>query len=241
MVQEVLNLLPNAAARCPLGAAICGASAGLFLWLAGAKFSRSILTLAGVTAGSVIGMRLPAWRGWQIDGMGLAVGAAIVLGTFAFLFHRTCIGLLLGIGLMLWAGLFIWVLRAGAVYWNWRTVQWQGDSVQFLRDLWATLPPNLSRSLPIVCLAGLATGLTLGGFFPKVGRVLAHSLTGISLVIVMGGLAVRATRPQWLVSLPGSHVVQGCVLAALVIAGAQWQWWLTSPRRATSADGPQKS
>jgi hypothetical protein len=241
MVCEVLSLLPDAAARCPLGVSVCCATAGLGLWVAGAPFSRSILTLVGVAAGTVFGMRLPAWCGWQVDGMGVAVGGAILVGTFAFLFHRTYVGLLLGIGMMLWAGTGVWIARAGDAVWNWRTVRWHGDLVGLLRDTWATLPPNLHRTLPIACAAGLAGGMMLAVFFPKLSKVLAHSLTGMTLMVVMGALALQATRPEWLTSLPGSNLAQAGVLVALVLVGAGWQWRITPPKPAASHKGQHES
>lgn len=237
MVSEVLSLLPDALTRCPPGVSIGCAAGGLGLWLVGARFSRSILTLAGVAAGTVVGMRLPGWCGWQVEGMGVAVGGAILLGTFAFLFHRTYIGLLLGTGMMLWAGVGVWIARAGAAVWNWRSVRWQGDTVRLLRDTWATLPPNLQRTLPVACAAAFATGLMLAVFFPKLSKVLAHSLIGMTLILVMGALALQATRPLWLTSLPGSNLAQGGVLVALVLVGAGWQWRITPPRPAPSQNG----
>jgi len=234
MVREVLTVLPDWVAQCPLGIAIGCAVSGLALWVVGARYSRSLLTLAGVSAGTVAGMRLPGWCGWQVDGMGVAVAGAIVLGTFAFLFHRTYIGLLLGAGMMLWAGLGVWVARAGDAQWNWRSVKWQGDTVQLLRDTWATLPPHLHRSLPIACATGLATGLMLAVCCNKLSKVLAHSLTGMTLMALMGAVAVLHTRPQWLTSLPGSNLSQGAILIALVLVGAGWQWRITPPRPAKS-------
>lgn len=230
MVREVLTVLPDAVTRCPTGIAVGCAIGGLALWVVGARFSRSLLTLAGVSAGTVAGMRLPGWCGWQVDGMGVGVAGAIVLGTFAFLFHRTYIGLLLGTAMMLWAGMGVWVARAGDAQWNWHAVTWQGDTVQLLRDTWATLPPHLQRSLPIACAAGLATGLMLAVFFGKLSKVLAHSLTGVTLMALMGSVALLHTRPQWLASLPGSNLSQGAILIALVLVGAGWQWRITPPK-----------
>lgn len=237
MVSEVLSLLPDAVARCPLGVSVCCATVGLGLWLVGARFSRSILTLVGVAGGTVVGMRLPTWCGWQVEGMGVAVGGAILVGTFVFLFHRTYIGLLLGTGMMLWAGVGAWIARADDAIWNWRTVRWHGDAVRLLRETWATLPPHLQRTLPIACATAFATGLMLAVFFPKLSKVLAHSLTGMTLMLVMGALALQATRPEWLTSLPGSNLAQAGVLVALVLVGAGWQWRITPPRPAATNKG----
>src|SRR3954447_26189942 len=103
MLREAVSLFPGAIVRCPLGTAGAFCALGVMMWIAGGRVSRSILALVGVAAGTVIGMHLPEWRGWHVDGMGLAVGAALLLGSAMFFMHRTCIGLLLGLGMMLWA------------------------------------------------------------------------------------------------------------------------------------------
>jgi len=237
MVREVVALLPDAAARIPPGVAAPCAALGAGLWAVGGRYSRSVLALAGVTIGAVVGMKLPAWCSWQIDGMGLAVGGAIVLGAFAFMLHRTCIGLLLGAGMMLWAGVATWIAMGGDVYWNWRAVTWNGDLVQALRDLWQTLPPTLSRVFPAACFAGLAGGILIAVCLPRAARVLVHSLIGVTLAVVMGAIAAATWRPQWLAAAGGSNCLQGAMLIALVLTGAWIQWHLT-PHRKPAGNAP---
>lgn len=229
MLRELLSLLPDVVARCAPGVAGACAALGVMLWLCGARFSRSILSLTAVAAGTVIGMRLPQWRGWQIDGMGLAVGGAILLGSGAFLFHRTCIGVLLGFGMMLWAGTATWIFLAGDAYWDWRSVGWDGDMIQYFRDAWRVLPINVARAFPAACFAGLAAGITIAAAFPKLSKVLAHSLTGVTLATIMGAVAMSAMRPHWMSAAPGTEAAQGLALVALVLVGAIIQWRLTPP------------
>jgi hypothetical protein len=228
MLRELIGLLPDLLLRCPPAKAIACALLGAVLWMVGARFSRSILTLAAVAAGTFVGMRLPAWRGWQIDGMGIGVAGAIVFGLTVFLFHRTCIGALLGGGLMLWAGLGTWIFLAGDMYWDWHNVTWDGDMIQFFKEAWQTLPPVLGRVLPAACFAGLAGGVSIAVFLPKLSKVLAHSLIGVTLMAVMGTVAVNSSRPEWLAA-PGSLAVQGAVLIGLVLVGAFFQWQITPP------------
>lgn len=241
MLRELLSLLPLDVLHCPPATAALCAALGLMLWVCGARYSRSILSLIAVAAGTMIGMRLPAWRGWQIDGMGLAVGGAVLLGTCAFLFHRTCIALLLGGGMMLWAGTAVWIFLGGDVYWDWRSVHWDGDLIQFARQAWAVLPPALSRAFPAACFGGLAGGVTLAIFLPKLSKVLAHSLTGITLMTLMGSVAIRASRPDWLSAPPGSIGMQGLFLLGLVLLGALVQWQITPPYRLAGSNGVKKS
>ena len=229
MLRELLGLMPGELLRCPAGAAGGCAALGGILWAVGARFSRPILTLFAVGTGTFVGMRLPTWRGWQIDGMGVAVGAALVLGTCVYLFHRTCIALLLGMILMLWAGTATWIAMAGGVYWNCRTVRWQGDLVQLLRDAWQTLPPSVAHAFPFACFVGVAVGTTLAAFFSKLAKVLVHSFLGLTLMVVMGAVALLTTHPNWLAHPAGSNGVEGGVLAALGLVSAVWQWKITPP------------
>lgn len=235
MLRELLSLLPDAVVRCsPLVATAC-AMLGIVLWLCGARFSRAILSLVAVAAGTVIGMHLPEWRGWQIDGMGLAVGGAIVLGSGAFLFHRTCVGAMLGAGLMLWAAAGVWIFMAGDVYWDWHSARWDGDMVQYLGEAWKTLPGSVSRVFPLACFAGMAAGVSFAAFLPKMSKVLAHSLIGVTLVVLMGTVAMSDAHPQWLSAVPGSLQLQGLVLIVLVLIGAAIQWRLTPPFRSAAS------
>jgi hypothetical protein len=231
MLRDVLALLPQAIVNCPLETAIAFCALGALLWMIGGRLSRSILALVAVAGGTIIGLRLPQWQGWQIDGMGLAVAGAIVLGSIAFLMHRTCIGLLLGIGMMLWAGFGTWVFMAEGASWNWRAATWHGDLVQYLHDLWQTLPPGMGQIFPWVCFAGFASGVTITVFSPKLGKVMAHSLIGVTLMALMGAIAASAARPSWLAALPGSRPAQGLALVGLVLLGVLIQWRLTPPHR----------
>lgn len=229
MVREVLSFLPDAMVRCsPVVAGAC-AALGAVLWACGARFSRSILSLVAVAAGTLIGMRLPGWRGWQIDGMGLAVGGAIVLGAGAFLCHRTCIGALLAAGMMVWAGTGVWLFMGGDVYWDWRAVRWEGDMIQYARDALQVLPPNLARAFPAACLAGLLAGVSIAVWLPKLAKVLAHSLAGVTLATLGGAIVLNQAHPHRLARIPGSDTAQGLALVALVLVGAAVQWRITPP------------
>lgn len=229
MLRELLSFLPDALVRLsPLVAAAC-AALGVVLWLCGARFSRSILSLVAVAAGTILGLKLPAWRGWQIDGMGLAVGGALVLGAGAFLCHRTTIGLLLAAGMILWAGLGVWIFLGGDVYWDWQRVRWDGDMIQYARDAWQLLPPDLAKVFPAACLGALIAAVSIAVWLPKLAKVLAHSLTGVTLAALAGAVFLNATRPMLLTKLPGSIATQGWAMVAVVLIGAAAQWWFTPP------------
>src|SRR5678815_5388750 len=104
MLQQLLPLLPKEAGTGALMIAITGALIGLGMWLIGARFSRPMVTLAAVAIGAVIGMRMPQWFNWTINGMGPAVGAAIVFGVSGFVGHRLWIGMGLGLVMAWWVG-----------------------------------------------------------------------------------------------------------------------------------------
>jgi hypothetical protein len=230
MLREAIGLLPDVVARCPLGTALALCALGVVLWTVGGRVSRSILALMAVAGGSVVGIHLPEWFGWQVEGMAIAVGAAIVLGCAVLFMHRTCIGVLLGLTMMLWAALGTWLFMASAdATWNWRSAHWEGDMVQYLHQLWQGLPPDMARVFPAACFAGFATGVTVAVFFPKLSKVLTHSLMGVTLVALMGAVAASTARPKLLASVPGSNAAQGLALVGVVILGALIQWRITPP------------
>jgi len=235
MLREAIALLPDVVARCPLGTALAFCALGAVLWIVGGRVSRSILALVAVAAGSVVGIHLPEWFGWQIEGMAVAVGAAIILGCAVLFMHRTCIGILLGLTMMLWAALGTWMFLApeGAA-WDWRSAHWEGDMVQYLHQLWQVLPPTMARVFPAACFAGFATGVSITVFFPKLSKVLTHSLLGVTLVALMGAIAASSARPHWLASVPGSNAAQALALVGLVVLGALIQWQITPPHRSAA-------
>ena len=69
MIQELLPFLPPALTTGQ--AAICVALLllGVFLWLAGAVWSRGILALIAVAGGGLLGMMLPRWQNWPLNTM----------------------------------------------------------------------------------------------------------------------------------------------------------------------------
>lgn len=240
MLREAVDLMPDVVNSLPIGAALLLCALGVVLWLLGGRLSRSVLVLAAVAIGTVVGMRLPQWRGWQVDGMGLAVGGAMLCGSLVFFMHRTCIGLLLSCGLMLWTGLGLWAFMGGGASWDWRATPWDGDMVQYLHGLWQTLPPQLAHVFPISCFAAMAVGITIAVYSPKLSKVLAHSLIGVTLVAIMGTIAMLSLRPQMLSLIPESNRFQAVALVVLVGVGALIQWRLTPPHRKSAGSAASK-
>ncbi len=215
--------------RYALLAALVGSAAGFVLWLAGSRFSRSLVTLLAVAVGAVLGMHLPRWFGWPIDGMGLAVGGAVVLGLSGFLLHNTWVGLSLSALLALWSGLAAWAVAGGGarLEFQWPDIDPAADASTVLASLWRAMPGDLPWVMPCAVAGAVATGVVIAVVWPKRARVLAYSIAGLSLLVVAGLWAMQMSRPQWLALLPKDFVSQVAVLLALVGIGVLIQWRLT--------------
>ena len=105
----LLSILPASWPGISTALAAALGIAGGMLWIAGACFSRSLVTLLLVAAGTWLGLRLPGWCGAHIDGMGPAIGGAVLLGTAGYTLHRAWIGLVLAVMLAAWAGTGAWL------------------------------------------------------------------------------------------------------------------------------------
>jgi hypothetical protein len=77
----------------------------------------------------------------------------------------------------------------------------------------------------------LAGGITLAVFFPKLSKVLAHTLIGVTLMAVMGSIFLEARAAHGMRQLPGSLLLQGLALVGMVLLGAIVQWQITPPFR----------
>lgn len=233
MLRELLGLMPERILSCSLGAALTLAVVGAGLWLAGARFSRSLTTLIAVAIGTTVGLHLPGWLGWSIDGMGLAVGGAVILGASGYLLDRTWVGLWLGAILSIWAGAAVCLLMAGGTAWKWPAIAGAGGVWALLSRQWEQLPSQLNPAMPLACAAGFAAGVLLTVLWPTLSKVLTWSLAGTTLFVVMGGVAMQNGRPQWFAKVPGHAPAQWLGLAVLVLLGSVVQWGLT-PRTSTT-------
>ena len=209
MLHELIPLLPTRLTTAPPDVLGWSALAGLLLGWLGARFSRSMLTLAAVAAGAWVGIRLPAALHWSIDPMCLGVAGAIVLGTAAYLLHRTLVAVALGGVLALWALAITWVTGRGGVQWDPSGLHWSGDAVLYLNQLWHSLPGDLGKLIPCFCGGALAVGLLTGAVLPRLSRCLLYGIAGPTLALATAvPLAVRL-RPDWLALVPESAGAQG--------------------------------
>ncbi len=241
MFQQFLTIFPRDAGAIALIAAAVGSLIGVALFLAGAKFSRPILTLTAVAIGTAVGMKLPLWFGWQIDGMGPGVGGAIILGVSAYALHRFWVGLWLGLVLAAWAALITWnTVNHGAQF---AFPQYTGfDALpQFLMQIWAAVPDQMQRYLALLGGAAMLVGLAAALAWPRIGTALLWSAAGASLLITTGIMALSRISPSMLEHLPRQISSQLAVLCGLVTLGTLWQWHSISRQNAAESVGSDES
>ena len=226
-----LPILPQgfeeATGRYALLAAFSGTAVGAVLWLAGSRFSRSIVTLLAVSLGAVIGVHTPAWFGWSVDSMGVGFVGALALGMTGYLLHTTWIGMALSMVLALWVGVAAWLTVGGGQPLHVPALSMSANVEVVLAEIWRALPGDLPRVMPAALAGAVAGGIAITVLSPKLGRVLTYTMVGLSILVVMGITAMRMSRPDWLVVLPRSFPTQGAVLLGMVLVGVLIQWRLT--------------
>lgn len=224
MFSQLLMLMPEALLGRSPQWALAGAAVGVLLWATGGTFSRYLTTLVAVAIGTSIGMRLPSWLGWQIDGMGTGVAGALLLGLSGYLLHRTWIGLWLALILVVWSGVGVWLALGHGE--NLPLPQWHGNLRDTFAALWQSLPTSLNPKLPLACAAALTLSVLSNVFCPKFSRCITYSLIGTTLAVVMGLIVVQGGQGAWLGALAPQMPVQVVLLLGVVALGTGIQWWL---------------
>jgi hypothetical protein len=239
LIQTLLALLPREAGQAAIAFAVVGAVAGALLWVAGARFSRYLITLAAVAIGTGVGVGLPRWFGWNIDHMAPAVGGAIVLGASAYMMHRMWVGLWLGFVVAVWAAIGTWMVFAANQAWDWPSPQ--GATVPgYIKQVWDALPADVTHALPVLCAAAFVIGAIPAMVWPRAGMAVLYSAFGATLVAVTGTMLVSAREPQWLAKVPpqASRQLVAMGLVELLGAGLQWQLYF---RRPAAPNAPKAS
>lgn len=228
MIQQLMALLPRQIDGLAMVLAIAGAIIGLILWIAGSRFSRTLVTLISVSSGALIGMKMPAWFGWPLEGWSTAVLGALILGISGYAAHRVWIGAGLGIVLACWAimGTFVVYHTTGEAGkpWTWPAMTAGQTLQQHLVDVWNSLAPEARKTLPFACATALMSGLAASVLWPRLGVVLLYSCAGLTLLIGLGIAAMSVTQPQWLKVIPNQTSSQVIMLLSLVAFGAVMQW-----------------
>lgn len=244
MPPDLLSKFPAALQQNALPLAVCATLFGAMLWLAGARLSRGLFALAGVTAGGLLGMYLPRWMGWPIDGMATVVGGAIVLGLAGYLLFMTCNGLLFGVMLAAGATLAVWHHFRPDMPTGWalRAINPAASWPSMLAAIWQSFPPPLNRAVPAAIAGGLSTGVISAVLWPRAAAIVAYSILGTAVVLCAGSLAFHLARPTWQPELPASLLGRWSAPVVLVMLGIVAQWRIFPPtaeaRRNEEKPGP---
>jgi hypothetical protein len=237
--QQLFSLLPERLGVIGLIVSGVGASLAIVLWLIGGKISRSMITLTAVGFGTVLGLKLPLWCGWSVDGMAPAVGGAVILGVSAFAWHRFWVGASLGILLALWSGLALWTAIAPGQSWYWPDPQLLLP--QYLAELWRGLPGALPRFLPLCAAASLALGFGAVIWKPRIAIAVFWSFAGTSMLLGFGSALVMHSRPELLDRFPKQLPIQCAILVGMTAFGVAFQWKsLAAPKSAGAKEGKEK-
>jgi hypothetical protein len=237
MVQELLSLLPKEVGTLALVLAMAGTLAGAGLWLAGARFSRSLITLVLVSAGGWIGLFLPQWMGWSIDGWAPAILLAIVLGASGFVLHRFWVGVGLGLVLAGWAAVIVWMICKGNAVWTLPKYRMGTTATGYAKDLWQSLPADVVKFLPFAAGMALVSGLAGALVWPRIGVVVLYSVVGVSMVVGLGLCVMSFERPQWIGMLPAKGSLQVMLVMAMVAFGALLQWQIAPVKKGKQKQG----
>ena len=239
MLQRVIDLLPGAITQMPPALAATIAVVGLLLALAGARFSRPILTLLLVAVGALVGLRLPRWFGWKIDPMGPAFGVAILLGLAGFSLTLLVEVLLLGCLLAAIAGTVTWLALAVGVTWQPPDIDWSLPLTDTVKTLYASLPPSVANPFLIALGVGAGAGWLAGSLYPRLGRILLMSLGGLIVFSLAGSIAATRWHPAWLdVIGPDPRVRWGIMAALLALCMLVQAILLRAPRRRALPPAP---
>lgn len=193
---------------------------GLFLWLIGAKFGRSILTLAMVFCGAMIGKYAPQMVGWSVNSMGSTITGALLMGTLGFLFYRLVVAIGLGAILGLWITTII-IIAANL----WVALP-PDATVANLIDQVDALLKSLSQSQQFFgVVAGPILGFIGALMMPRLGMSFFFSLLGLTAGLVAARLLAYRDPALW-EKLPPSQTMQAGIIAGLVLLGTLIQYWL---------------
>ena len=240
MLQTWLALLPRDVTMTTVIVSIVVALAGGALWLAGGRYARGIVTVTCVALGTFVGVNLPQWCGWSIDGMGPAIAGALVLGIAGYALTRWCVGVGMGLCLACWACAAVWTIQGGVHGWRWPSASWS-DLPQWMAAVWRQVPDDASRWFPYAAIAALAIGLLAVRFWPRPAHALAWSLGGFTVLSAMGIASMKFSSPRALKFLPRDAWAQAAILCVLLLVGTFSQYRLMPGGSGKPASGSKKT
>jgi hypothetical protein len=229
MLQELLPLVPPDAGKIGIGVGMGAAIIGLLLWIAGARFSRQMLTLLLVSVGAYLGKKLPEWYSINFSPAAFAVGAAIACGVAGYAMHRFWVGLSLGLTATFWSALSIWMLRRGETAWSWPSLSADMTVADFCTALWASLPEAVRLMLPYAAGASMVSGVVFALIKPRLATVMNWSTMGTTLMLIGSLVSIQSYQPAWFAKAPAELWAQLSCLGAIVAFGAIVQWKIAPP------------
>lgn len=205
---------------------------GVALWLAGSRFSRSLITLGAVAIGAGLGLHLPRWFGLSIGTWATAVGGALVFGVGGYIFHGAIVRLGLAFIMGIGAAVGAWLIDPPSGDWQLPTYTPQVDLSEYAQQLWQSLPLQLRTTIPAAYGIAMAVGAIIGTLLPRLATAMFYSLVGLLLAAGLGAYAASQQHPKLLEYLPQERMAQLIVFGGLALGGAALQWWLL-PRPAS--------
>lgn len=229
MFPQILDFLPQDPGSATLIVALVGSLLGFAFWLMGSRFSQPVIAWMAVAIGTAVGMKLPAWYGWNIDPMEPAVAGAVLLGISGFVLHSAWIGIGLGLVLSSWGFLAIWTTLANGADWKWPAFTHNTLLPKYLMDLWNMLPEPVQRYYPFVAVGAMLCGIMVAILWPRLGMSVMWSAAGTSMLITLGAMAIQRLLPTALERMPRQTLPQWSALVVMIGLGAILQWRYLQP------------
>lgn len=236
MLQELLQLLPPDAGDTGKWIGLLTAIIGVFFWLAGARFSRQMITLAMVALGAWVGKKIPGWFEWNFSPAAPATALAVLGGVAGYALHRFWVGVMLGFAVAFWGVLGLWILFHGQTSWSWPTPSADttvenSTVLDFARQVWDSLNDDVRAPAPYLAGGAVLVGIITSLIVPRLATVLNWSLLGTSMIGLGGIAAMQYGRPEWLGKLPADNWAQISSFGAALAFGAIVQWKIAPPGR----------
>ena len=141
---------------------------------------------------------------------------------------------------------FLWGILGAYVAFN-ETEGWQlPDKAdlnlpQYVKAIYESLPEDLSKYMALAGLTSFVSGLSIGMIWPRIGRVLFHSMAGLTLIVGCGLTCIYYRRPDWIDYLPEQNWAQLVTLFGSVLFGALVQWQVMPRNAGTEKKKKKKS
>ena len=230
MFHHVLSFVPEGAGSFWTFITAVVAVAGAVLWLAGARFSRSLVTLTTVTVGAAIGLQLPRWLGLPVGAWATAILGALVFGVAGWGMHKTWVGAGLGVVAAFWGIAIAWIVFGPADGYAWPSRGNHAGVFDHLGTVWMSFPRSFRWAGPIGCMLGVFTGAAVAWKHKKFTPMLLYSMLGVTLMIIFGISAMEMGMPTMLAIVPSQRSIQLATLVLMVAFGTAVQYrWSAKP------------